>query len=210
MSGCYPISLHLAGRRCLVVGGGSVAERKVLSLLACDARVTVVSPRVCPGLRKMAAAGRIDWHCGEYHNTVLDGIFLVIAATDQDAVNRLVSKECLERNLLVNVVDDPPHGNFYVPAVMRRGPLQIAVSTGGHSPLLARKIKEELARRYGPEYGEFAVWLGEIRTRLLENISDPEKRHRILASLVDDQVLLLLAEGRLTQAKERVEQCLSS
>ena len=204
MAGSYPISLNLAGRSCLVVGGGSVAERKVLSLLECEARVTVVSPRLTARLRRLVEDGRIGYRAGEFHPEDLRGMFLVIAATDKDAVNHLVSRECMERNLLVNVVDDPPHGNFYVPAVVRRGPLQIAVSTGGCSPLLARKIKEELAARYGPEYGEFTVWLGEMRARALKEIVDPEQRHRVLASLVDDQVLRLLAEGRPARAKERV------
>ncbi|MQL51019.1 bifunctional precorrin-2 dehydrogenase/sirohydrochlorin ferrochelatase [Desulfofundulus thermobenzoicus] len=204
MARCYPISLVLAGRPCLVVGGGRVAERKILSLLACEARVRVVSPILTRGLQAMAEKGQIEYRQGEYRPADLEGIFLVVAATNRDEVNHRVAREAMERNLLVNVVDDPPYGNFYVPAVVRRGALQIAISTDGKSPLLARRIKEELEKRYGPEYGLLADLLGEIRADLLEQTVDPVRRRNVLTALVDDQVLRLLAAGELEQAKERV------
>ncbi|SHJ66935.1 precorrin-2 dehydrogenase/sirohydrochlorin ferrochelatase family protein [Desulfofundulus thermosubterraneus] len=200
----YPVSLILSRRPCLVVGGGSVAERKVLSLLACGAKVKVVSPTLTQTLREVAEKGEISYRQGEYETADLDGIFLVIAATDRDEVNHRVAVEAMARNMLVNVVDDPPHGNFYVPAVVRRGSLQIAVSTDGKSPLLARKIKEELEERYGPEYGFLVDLLGEIRHDILDNTADPRKRRDSLTAILDDQVLQLLARGELEQAKERV------
>jgi precorrin-2 dehydrogenase/sirohydrochlorin ferrochelatase len=186
------------------VGGGGVAERKVLSLLACEAKVKVVSPALTQTLREAVEKGEISYRQGEYETTDLEGIFLVIAATDRDEINRRVAAEAMARNMLVNVVDDPPHGNFYVPAVVRRGSLQIAVSTDGKSPLLARKIKEELEERYGPEYGLLVDLLGEIRHDILDNTADPRKRRDLLTAILDDQVLQLLARGELEQAKERV------
>lgn len=204
MARCYPISLNLSQQPCLVVGGGSIAERKVSSLLACGARVRVVSPTLTPGLKQMYDGGQISYRQGEYQTSDLEGVFLVIAATNRDKVNRRIANEAMERNILVNVVDDPPHGNFYVPAVVRRGSLQIAISTDGKSPLLARKIREELEERYGPEYGLLADLLGEIRTDVLAHTPDPEKRRGLLTALVDDQVLQLLANGETERAKERV------
>ncbi|MDQ0287680.1 precorrin-2 dehydrogenase/sirohydrochlorin ferrochelatase [Desulfofundulus luciae] len=201
---CYPVSLILSQRPCLVVGGGSVAERKVLSLLACGAKVKVVSPTLTPGLRELVDKGKISYRQGEYETADLAGVFLVIAATDLDEINRWVAAEAMARNMLVNVVDDPPQGNFYVPAVVRRGSLQIAISTDGKSPLLARKIKEELEEHYGPEYGLLVDLLGEIRHDILENTADPRKRRELLTAILDDQVFQLLARGELEQAKERV------
>ncbi|MGB9802439.1 MAG: precorrin-2 dehydrogenase/sirohydrochlorin ferrochelatase family protein [Desulfofundulus sp.] len=204
MPKCYPVSLILPQRRCLVVGGGGVAERKVLSLLDCGAEVMVVSPTLTPRLQELAGEGRISYRQGEYRTDDLTGAFLVIAATNQDEVNRRVAEEAGARNMLVNVVDDPPYGNFYVPAVVRRGSLQIAISTDGKSPMLARKIKEELEQRYGPEYGLLVDLIGEIRHDILENMVDSRKRRDLLTSIVDEQVLHLLASGDLEQAKERV------
>ncbi|WP_027356316.1 precorrin-2 dehydrogenase/sirohydrochlorin ferrochelatase family protein [Desulfofundulus thermocisternus] len=200
----YPISLILSQRPCLVVGGGSVAERKVLSLLACGAKVKVVSPSLTPTLQDLASKGKINYRRGTFEIADLENMFLVIAATDRDEVNHRIATEAMARNMLVNVVDDPPYGNFYVPAVLRRGSLQIAISTDGKSPLLARKIKEELEERYGPEYGILVDLLGEIRHDILNKITDPRKRRELLEAIVDDETLQLLAGGELEKAKERV------
>jgi precorrin-2 dehydrogenase/sirohydrochlorin ferrochelatase len=187
-----------------VVGGGSVAERKVLSLLACGAKVKVVSPSLTPTLQDLASKGKINYRRGTFEIADLENMFLVIAATDRDEVNHRIATEAMARNMLVNVVDDPPYGNFYVPAVLRRGSLQIAISTDGKSPLLARKIKEELEERYGPEYGILVDLLGEIRHDILNKITDPRKRRELLEAIVDDETLQLLAGGELEKAKERV------
>ncbi|SHF65095.1 precorrin-2 dehydrogenase / sirohydrochlorin ferrochelatase [Desulfofundulus australicus DSM 11792] len=200
----YPISLILSQRPCLVVGGGSVAERKVLSLLACGAKVKVVSPSLTPALQDLASKDKINYRRGTFEIADLENIFLVIAATDREEVNHRIATEAMARNMLVNVVDDPPYGNFYVPAVLRRGSLQIAISTDGKSPLIARKIKEELEERYGPEYGILVDLLGEIRHDILNKITDPRKRRELLEAIVDNETLQLLAGGELEKAKERV------
>lgn len=204
MAKCYPVSLKLEDRECLVVGGGAVAERKVLSLLECGARVKVVSQKLTSRLRQLAEEGVIAYRQGEYRMEDLAGIFLAIGATGNKDVNRRLAGDCQEHSLPVNVVDDPEYGSFYVPAVARRGSFQIAVSTDGKSPLLARKIREELEQRYGPEYGELTDLLGEIRGRVLGEVVDSPRRQSILAGLVDDEVWRMIREGQWEQAKERI------
>jgi len=200
----YPVFLDLKNKKCLVVGGGQVAERKVLSLLECGARVHVVSPEITPRLRSMAGQGRISYRYGRYESSDLEGIFLVIGSTDQDEVNRQVEKDCITRNLVVNIVDDPTKGNFFVPAVVRRGSLTIAVSTGGNSPMLARKLREELEKNFGPQYEEYLNFLGDLRKDVIRHVADPETKNKILESFVDEQVLALVKEGRVDLAKERL------
>lgn len=200
----YSISLDLTDKECLVVGGGQVAERKARSLLECGARVRVVSPEISPGLTALAGEGRIAYRRGTYRASDLEGVFLVIGSTDQEAVNRQVADDCSARNLIVNIVDDPMKGNFFVPAVVRRGSLTIAVSTDGKSPMLARKLREELEKTYGPQYEEFLDMLGDLREAVIRNVSDHEKKREIFENLVDDVVLGLLKEGRMDRVKERV------
>ena len=202
MSGRYLVSLDLSNRRCLIVGGGNVAERKALSLLECGACVYVVSPEISPLLQSLAEEGRIIYRRGCYHSSDLEGVFLVIGSTGREEVNKQVAEDCLARNLIVNIVDDPAKGNFFVPATVRRGSLSIAVSTGGKSPLLARKIREELENIYGPQYEEFLDMLGDLRQKIIQNISDPGKKKEILESLVDEKVLSLLKKGRTDLVKE--------
>ncbi len=202
MSGRYLVSLDLNNKRCLIVGGGSVAERKAQTLLECGACVCLVSPDITPLLELMVQEGKIIYRKGCYCSSDLAGVFLVIGASGREDVNRQVADDCLTRNLIVNIVDDPAKGNFFVPATFRRGSLEFAVSTGGKSPLLARKIREELERAYGEQYGEFLDMLGGIRKDIIQNVADPEKKKKILETLVDERVLGLLKEGRMDLVKE--------
>ncbi len=202
MAGRYLVSLDLNKKRCLIVGGGSVAERKAQTLLDCGASVYLVSPDVTPLLESMIQDGIIIYREGCYSSSDLAGVFLVIGASGREDVNRQVAVDCLARNLIVNIVDDPAKGNFFVPATFRRGSLEIAVSTGGKSPLLARKIREELERTYGAQYGEFLDMLSGFRKDIIQNVADPEKKKEILESLVDERVLGLLKEGRMDLVKE--------
>ncbi|BAF59151.1 siroheme synthase [Pelotomaculum thermopropionicum SI] len=200
----YPVFVDLSGKKCLVVGGGPVAERKVRSLLECGARVMVVSPEITAGLKSLADDGKIMYRRGYYAPSDLEGVFLVIGSAGRGEVNRRVADDCAGRNILVNIVDDPAKGNFFVPAVVRRGALAIAVSTGGKSPLLARKIREELEKAYGPQYGEFLDMLGSMRDEVLRSVEDEARKRKILECLVDDTVMGYLKEGRLDLAKERM------
>lgn len=172
----YPVYLDLAGQKCVVVGGGKVAERKVRGLLEGGAAVTVVSPTLTEGLEDLCRAGRITHHSDRFHPKYLEGAVLVIAATDDPEVNREAAAEARARGLLVSVVDAPDQGNFLVPAVLRRGPLVISVSTSGLSPLLARMIRQDLERRYGPEYAQVLTAVGKLRSRLKSEVRDPEAR----------------------------------
>jgi precorrin-2 dehydrogenase/sirohydrochlorin ferrochelatase len=204
LSGRYPIILNIQDRLCLVVGGGKVAERKVLSLLDCGAAVRLVSPEITGELRRLVKEGRIHFIEGCYSKDYLESVFLVISAAGDKEVNRRVATDCMERGLLVNAVDDPRNSNFYVPAVVRRGPLQIAVSTGGKSPMLARKIKEQLEEIFSGEFGSVVNMIGGVREKIIRETSDPEEKEMLLSSLLDDTTMELLREGKFDQVKERI------
>ena len=200
----YSVSLDLSQKACLVVGGGPVAERKVHSLLECGARVLVVSPEITPGLESLSGEDRIDCRRRQYRTSDLEGVFLVVGSTDQETINQQVAEDGFTRNLLVNIVDDPSKGNFFVPAVVKRGALTISVSTDGKSPMLAKKIREELETVYGPQYQEYLEMVGSLREEVIRNVQDPEEKRKILESFADDRVLGLLKEGRMGEVKERL------
>jgi precorrin-2 dehydrogenase / sirohydrochlorin ferrochelatase len=159
----YIACLKLTGRRCLVVGGGEVGLEKVEGLLACDGEVTLVSPDAVPALRELADEGSIRWERREYRSADLDKTFIAIAATGDSEVNIRVWEEAEERAMLVNVVDVPPLCNFILPAIVRTGPLAIAISTAGASPALAKRIRTEIAEEYGAPYARLAELLNEVR-----------------------------------------------
>ncbi|WP_337999080.1 bifunctional precorrin-2 dehydrogenase/sirohydrochlorin ferrochelatase [Desulforamulus hydrothermalis] len=201
----YPIFVKLAGRLCLVVGGGQVAERKVGSLLECGARVIVVSPEVTPAIKEWADQGKLELRRRAYHTSDLAGVFLVFAATNRSEINRQVTEDCLARNLAVNVADDPDACNFYVPSVIRRGKLAIAVSTGGASPALAARIRRLLERQFGPEYQEFMEILADVRSQVLQDVTDIEQRRKIFSHLVESDIIELLRNKEYDQVKERIK-----
>jgi len=159
----YMACLKLTGRRCLVVGGGDVGLEKVEGLLACDGEVTLVAPEAVSPLRELAEEGSIRWDRREYRTSDLDRTFIAIAATGDTEVNIRVWEEAEERAMLVNVVDVPPLCNFILPAIVRTGPLAIAISTAGASPALAKRIKDEIAEEYGEPYARLAELLNEVR-----------------------------------------------
>ena len=165
MSRYFPAFLDLRGRRCLVVGGGEVGTHKARALAECGARVTVVSPTATPALAALAEAGRLVHRARAFVARDLRGSALVVAATGLGAVDGAVAALARRRRVLVNVADRPLECDFIVPSVLRRGPLQIAVSTGGRSPALAREIRRELEALFPQDYGEFVEDLGEARAR---------------------------------------------
>jgi precorrin-2 dehydrogenase / sirohydrochlorin ferrochelatase len=176
----FPIFLKLEGRSCLVVGAGSVGAPKIESLLQAGACIRVIAPRVNFAVGEWAGSGAITWEAREFVVSDLDGVFLAIAATSSREVNDLIFREARRRNILCNAVDDPEHCDFYYPAVVRRGNLQIAVSTNGLSPALAQRIRRELEEQFGPEYGEWLEQLGQIRRELFARAIHPEERRRLL------------------------------
>ena len=159
----YMACLRLSGRPCLVVGGGEVALEKAEGLLACKGEVTLVAPELHPVLAELAGEGSIEWRARDYRSEDLDGMFLVIAATSDSEVNIAVSKDAEARSMLVNVVDVPPLCNFILPAIVRSGPLAIAISTAGASPALAKRMKREIAELFGEEYARLALMLNDAR-----------------------------------------------
>ena len=159
----YIACLRLTGRRCVVVGGGEVALEKVVGLLACDGRVVLIAPEAVDELRELATEGSIEWIERGYETGDLEGTFIAVAATDDTDVNIRVYEDAERRAMLVNVVDVPPLCNFILPAIVRTGPLAIAISTAGASPALAKRIKRQVAEEFGVEYARLAVLLNEVR-----------------------------------------------
>src|SRR6059058_1852344 len=159
----YIACVRLTGRRCAVVGGGEVGLEKVEGLLACDGRVVLIAPDAVPALRELAAEGSIEWLRREYETGDLEGTFIAIAATADTDVNIRVYEDAERRAMLVNVVDVPPLCNFILPAIVRTGPLAIAISTAGASPALAKRMKSEIAAAFGEPYARLALLLNEVR-----------------------------------------------
>jgi len=195
-SALFPMFVKLAGRRCLVVGGDSVAESKVESLLRAGAQVTVVSPALTDRLERMESHGLFAWRRGRFDSSDLDGAFLVIAATSDDVTNESVYREADRRGILCNAVDEPPRCHFYFPAVVQRGALQIAISTAGLSPSLAQRLRKELEEEFGPEYGEWLLWLGVIREALMARNVSFHMRRRLLARLASREGFEHWLQGR--------------
>ena len=179
----FPIFVKLAGRHCVVVGGGTIAEPKVESLLSSGAVVSVVSHTLATNLHWRHLQGALTWIPRRFDPTDLDGAFLVIAATSDDSVNELVYREADRRGILCNAVDQPPRCHFYFPAVVRRGALQIAISTGGLSPSLAARLRAEFEKEFGPEYEAWLLWLGKVRESLMQRQLHFTTRKRLLAYL---------------------------
>jgi precorrin-2 dehydrogenase/sirohydrochlorin ferrochelatase len=206
MSG-YPITLvGLAEARCVVVGGGEVATRKVAALRRAGARPEVISPIVSETLLRQAEAGEIELTPRRYQEGDLAGARLVVAATDDPAINEAVWREAQARNILINVVDDPPHCNFYVPATVRRGSLTLSISTGGSSPALARRIRQDLEQHYDPAYEDYLALLGGLRPLIQETISDAAHRKAVWEDLLDSQILDMLRSGAYVAAQARASE----
>jgi len=200
--GYYPVLLDLAGRRCLMVGGGSVAERRVDALLAAGAQVTVISPRVTQPLAALAAEGRIGLESRGYREGDLAGTDLVFVATDAGEVNAAVAREARERGLWINAADDPAHCTFILPALVRRGDLTVAVATGGTSPALARAVREELEAYLTAEYATLAAIAAEARreVRAAGRVVTAEAWRRALGP----EVRRLIVERGRDDAKHRL------
>jgi precorrin-2 dehydrogenase/sirohydrochlorin ferrochelatase len=183
----FPIFLKLQGRSCLVVGAGTIAESKIRSLLISRAKVHVVAPWATPAVSVWARAGAVQWSARSFQPTDLDSIFLVVAATSLPDINDLVYREAQLRGTLCNVVDDPERCDFYYPAVVRRGDLQIAISTGGKSPALAQRLRREFEEQIAPIYAGWLEELGQARRQLFATSLDPEHRRALLHAAASRQ-----------------------
>jgi precorrin-2 dehydrogenase / sirohydrochlorin ferrochelatase len=193
----YIACLRLQGRRCVVVGGGEVGLEKIEGLLACGGEVTLVAPDAVEPLRELAEEGSIRWERRPYRSEDLDGAFLAIAATGDTDVNIRVFEDAERRATLVNVVDVPPLCNFILPAIIRTGPLAIAISTAGASPALAKRIRDQIAEEYGEPYARLAVLLNEVRGWAKGTLPTYQDRKEFFESIVngDPDPVELLRQG---------------
>ena len=196
----YPVFLNLKDRKVVVVGGGKVAERKILALLRSGADLTVISPEITGKIEREKKRGGIKHIRRQYQKGDLRGVFLVIAATDSSAINEKISHDA---RCLVNIVDTPRLCNFIVPSVMKRGAMTIAISTGGISPALSRSIRKELEKLYQPEFSEYLESLRSIRAEALKEIGDERRRADFLKSLASGEMLGILREKGYGEAKKR-------
>ena len=194
----YIACLKLSGRRCLVVGGGEVGLQKVEGLLACEGEVTLIAPDAVEELRDLAREGSIRWERRAYAGpTDLDGVFMAIAATDDTEVNIAVFADAERRAMLVNVVDVPPLCNFILPAIVRTGPIAIAISTAGASPALAKRMKREMEGQFGEQYARLAILLNEVRGWAKGTLPTYQDRKEFFEGIVngDPDPVALLREG---------------
>ncbi|MGD9734865.1 MAG: bifunctional precorrin-2 dehydrogenase/sirohydrochlorin ferrochelatase [Solirubrobacterales bacterium] len=204
----YIACLKLTGRRCLVVGGGDVGLEKVEGLLACDGDVTLLAPDAHPELESLAAEGSIAWERRAYTGPEdLEGVFMVIAATNDSEVNIEVFDHAEKRAMLVNVVDVPPLCNFILPAIVRSGPLAIAISTAGASPALAKRMKREVSELFGEEYARLAVILNDARGWAKGTLPTYQDRKEFFEGIVngDPDPVELVREGRETEVLEIID-----
>ncbi len=181
----YPIFLNLNKKKCVIIGGGKVAERKCSSLIKTGAEITLISPEITKKLENYCKKGLIRHKRREYMSSDLNRVFLVIAATDSSEINKRVFGDATRLNGLINVVDNPSLCTFIVPSLIRRGDLTIAISTGGASPAVAKAIRKELELLYGPEIALYLKRLKEIRLKAMKEIPDKKARERFLNGIVD-------------------------
>jgi precorrin-2 dehydrogenase len=202
----FPMFLKLAGKRCLVVGAGKVGEPKIGGLVDTGARVHVIALEASEVVHQWAKHGKITLEVRAFSKTDLAETFLAVIATSSRALNESIYREAQRRGVLCNVVDVPEYCDFYYPAVVRRGDLQIAISTNGQSPSLSRKLREQLERQFGPGYAEWVTELGETRRLVLASDLDPQRKGDLLRSLASREALkaaLAQQSAKKESAKEK-------
>jgi precorrin-2 dehydrogenase/sirohydrochlorin ferrochelatase len=202
----YPVFIDLRTQRCLVIGGGVVAERKVAALLEAEGQVTVISPTLTPQLHAWASEGKIVAHGRSYQAGDLQGFSLVFAATDDKALHQQIAREAHEAGVLLNVVDRPALCSFIVPAIVSRGDLTLAISTSGASPALAKKIRCDLEQQFGPEYAVALSLLARVREAVADDTLAAEERQRLFTALVSSTLLDAIRERRIDRVDAVLQQ----
>ena len=202
MTSYYPVYLNLRGRRCVIVGGGTVAEGKISRLLDSGAEISVVSPDATPGIRQFVADGAVRWEQRRYESGDLEGAFIAIAATNVREVNRRIFEEAEQRGVMLNAVDDPPNCSFIAPSIVQRGPVTLAISTGGVSPALARKLRESLQSSDALAWADLSSIMAVVRSHLRETGQlagiDPQRWQ----CCITPQLLAMVQEGQQSEATE--------
>jgi precorrin-2 dehydrogenase/sirohydrochlorin ferrochelatase len=204
----YPVNLNLKDRLCLIIGGGKVAARKAQGLVNCEAQVTVISPTLISELDSMLQAGGLSWVKRNYQPGDLRGAFLVIAATDDELVQQQIYEEAEERGVLINVADVPARCNFILPATVRRGDLVISVSTGGKSPALAKLLRMELEKRFGPEYRILVDILGGLRPNVLSAGRSQAENEVLFRNIMHKDMIKWIERGDWDSVKRHLESIL--
>ncbi|MEN6318683.1 MAG: bifunctional precorrin-2 dehydrogenase/sirohydrochlorin ferrochelatase [Syntrophaceae bacterium] len=200
----YPIYLDITDKRCIVIGGGDVAERKVERLLEFGASVVVVGKTLTRTLEGMKHDGRIEHINADYNINLIDGAFLVIGATDSDDTNSTISRNAKQKGILVNIVDDPDKCDFILPSLFTRGDLLISISTGGKSPALAKKIRQEMEKYYGPEFQILVTIMGSLREKLLLKGYSSDTNKRLFESVIDSDILQYIQNKDWEKVKKTV------
>ncbi|MBW2642934.1 MAG: bifunctional precorrin-2 dehydrogenase/sirohydrochlorin ferrochelatase [Deltaproteobacteria bacterium] len=193
----YPVNLDIRNRKCLVVGGGTVGTRKVMTLLNCGAKVTVVSSDVAEKLQELSDGDIIKLEKRPFQISDLDKMFLVMGATDNQEINREIHSEAERLGVLCNIADRPEVCNFILPAIVNRGDLIIAISTSGKSPAFAKKIRKDLEKVFGTEYAEFLKLMGEIRNKLLSEDHEPEAHKHLFEKLIKRDLIKMIKDRNI-------------
>ncbi len=210
MENYYPVFLDLREKNCLVVGGGNVACRKVKTLLACQARVAVVAPEITEEINHLAKEGSVKILREPYNPVHLEGAFLVIGSTGDEEVNSRVARDCFQRSIPVNIVDVPKLCSFFVPALISRGPLSIAVSTEGKSPAFSARLRMRLEKDYLPIHGEFVDFLGSLRPRILKEVPDDKKRRDLFIEMAGEEFFKLFVNLSPAEMDKKVAELIST
>ena len=193
----YPVNLDIRNRKCLVVGGGTVGTRKVMTLLNCGAKVTVVSSDVAEKLQELSDGDIIKLEKRPFQISDLDNMFLVMGATDNQEINREIHSEAERLGVLCNIADRPEVCNFILPAIVNRGDLIIAISTSGKSPAFAKKIRKDLEKVFGTEYTDFLTLMGNIRTKLLSEDHEPEAHKHLFEKLIKRDLIKMIKDRNI-------------
>ncbi len=201
----YPLFIDLNGKTVLVVGGGRVAERKVSDLLDVGARVILVSPEITERLAGWVKTGQIRYLRQSFSPEHMQDVWLVVAATDDPDVQRKVFEQATDRHIFCNVVDQPEFCSFIVPASVRRGDLCISISTGGNSPALARKIRLDLEKSYGPVYAEYVNLAGKLRKQVIDTVAPGPERQSLLSRIADTRIPEMIEQGRVNEVESWAE-----
>jgi precorrin-2 dehydrogenase/sirohydrochlorin ferrochelatase len=201
----YPLFIDISQKHCTVVGGGSIAARKTKDLISYGAKIRLISKEICDELKHYAENKTIEWVSENYKEGQINGSFLVIAATNNNKVNKQIYEEAKQKGIMVNVIDSPELCSFIVPSRVVQGDLNIAISTNGKSPLLSKKIRQELESYYGPEYAEFIDIIGNIKTRSLTEISSEYFRRELLNDVFSLNWLEKIKASNSSSLKAEIE-----